>query len=591
MSNEPGTNSDLCWYNTLSGDFSSEKGLHKPNASRKRQPFGLEDVHKDDVSATTADSTSTDVEGYLSATSVPNKLLGSPTKRRRPSTKGNSHTQTPTKPRNIAGNADNTSPIGTGIQTPPPSSTGTTRKHGRSSKCVSSASTSSTDLISPPQTSPTKASAIGVPRTRVPVNRPARRLDRIGRSVPSRPASPIHDNAVERALPHTNLDWSLLRGEISTLSAPLNTSCDESSPSTEDLVDSVAFSFTQSSDFECLPRGVDPNLIFYSSTESVSSSMTDGCNNAVSSFLGIPYHHQYMHQQREEQRRLRKRQGSSSYKGPETHAAKDGLARRCADRSTLPGYSSSSAPVPMYKSHLLSGARSKGALSQSQSTNSQYPSIRPSSRQSRNEVVLNISPRGRAKAEKTVVLESDTEIEDGLVNTTSDSFDESDSSFDDDIPRGLGPDGSEYISFRRRRAAQKHRSNPGAEIESRENTCPNNTLPTPTRRVAAFAMSAAAAATRTGYESSPRLPTPMRSSPPATLSRSSASFINKKLSLKDMQILYNYATNSDDESEAETVVDESVDFPGDADDGDAVTALRRVMGAGRPRCSVGGTQV
>ncbi|KAG0125723.1 hypothetical protein HOY82DRAFT_131949 [Tuber indicum] len=220
----------------------------------------------------------------------------------------------------------------------------------------------------------------------------------------------------------------------------------------------------------------------------------------------------------------------------------------------------------------------------------------------RTEVTLAISPGGRAKAEATIVYESsDTEADEVQ---TWDSFEESDSSFDDDEPRGLGPDGKEYIVYR-----ERNRLGPVCEgrsaLQRRSSTVfekPTHTGPpprTPTRRSSAELASSigekgfkgfAANAASGRLDSSPRLPTPLRSSPPASIGRhlrecvwraSGSSFSGSRVSLLGTPTLGSMHEVSD-ESEAETVVDgtDIVNLAEDedgGDDGDAMVALKKVM--------------
>ena len=211
-------------------------------------------------------------------------------------------------------------------------------------------------------------------------------------------------------------------------------------------------------------------------------------------------------------------------------------------------------------------------------------------KRARTEVVLAISADGRAQAKATVVHQPPaasttvTAIDDGdSISSGYDSLEESDSSFDGDAPRGMAPDGSEYLSYRRRRCSSAvdqifHRSTNSSSSFGAPRT------PKRSRGILARATNGR----RNRAESSlTTLPTPLKSSPPPSnghIGRSQSFNTNPTPQLPQFEDLDDVA------SEAETVVDEPIELPmdkGDAD-GDALTALKQLLAHSRTRAGGGG---
>jgi len=212
-------------------------------------------------------------------------------------------------------------------------------------------------------------------------------------------------------------------------------------------------------------------------------------------------------------------------------------------------------------------------------------------KRARTEVVLAISADGRAQAKATVVHHQEPAVattvaaiaddDDGdRVLGGYDSFEESDSSFDGDSPRGMAPDGSEYLSYRRRRCSSAVGSD--QIVHSSTNLSSSFGVPrTPKRSRRVLARVTQGKRNRTA-SSSTTLPTPLKSSPPP--SRGRIRRPQPSATVRTPQ-LPRFQNLDEDASEAETVVDEPVQLPmenGDAD-GDALTALKRLVAQSRAR--------
>lgn len=212
-------------------------------------------------------------------------------------------------------------------------------------------------------------------------------------------------------------------------------------------------------------------------------------------------------------------------------------------------------------------------------------------KRARTEVVLAISADGRAQAKATVVYQQPavhatvTAIDgDDNISSGYDSFEESDSSFDGDAPRGMAPDGSEYLSYRRRRCSSAVGSD--QMFHSSTNLAASFGAPRTPKR--ARGVLARVNGRRNRAESaSTTLPTPLKSSPPPLnghIRRSQSFATNPTPQLPQFEDL------DEDGSEAETVVDEPIELPmdiGDAD-GDALTALKRLLAQSRAAGGGGG---
>ena len=190
--------------------------------------------------------------------------------------------------------------------------------------------------------------------------------------------------------------------------------------------------------------------------------------------------------------------------------------------------------------------------------------------------MLEISADGRAQTRAGMAYMSDLAGEGDTGYW--DSFDESDSSLDGDTPRGLAPDGSEYTVYRRRSAlGSMDTKSSVSKTASKKNLQPQRLQFTPRKTSSSFTRLTTAAATgRRKMESSPRLPTPMRSSPPASTHQLGAMRSPAEESTPQLPQL---GDADDSGSEAETVMDE--EEPLEGDDTDALAALKKVLARNR----------
>lgn len=414
---------------------------------------------------------------------------------------------------------------------------------------------------------------------------------------------------------------------------------------TDETSDNLTFSFLEFND-QCgleMPLDVNPNLLFSSTTNSVASSMIGGIPDDFKPFTFVqqPYQHQYLQHLREKQLEVqRQRQlqekvskeklrrertvaasGGSRHSSVLNHSRSDGFLHAPARRQDTRAASFNAAAIKRCSSNINRRSEiervltpepprqmSPRPLSTLKRTTERIPSRAP---KARTEVVLAISPGGRAKAETTVIYEnSDIDIEEPAPPSW-DSLEESDSSFDDDMPRGLGPDGIDYTLYRQRKIGDPFQdagpTSHRLKVQSHENSPRAPPPRTPTRRSPlkmplsgtgrrshGFAASTAAAATSTNgrFDSSPRLPTPLKSSPPCSLDRRLGEQVRRAnhSSLTPSQSMSGIGAprlrpmqEVSDESEAETVVDGTdIGIPDDEEeDGNALHALKRVMMARR----------
>lgn len=368
----------------------------------------------------------------------------------------------------------------------------------------------------------------------------------------------------------SQFDWNLIRksmftepAEIFTSNSSMRTERNTSPFYADTQSDSIHYSFMASDNSDI--ASVDPNLIF-SEPSSATGSMIDGFNGGNKHRVAAnqkPYQHQYLQRQREQEERARRRQQKEN---TDVTSART-LRHKKGSYATLLSASSGirrSSSVPRSTDNHSSASNRKVSNSNSRTSPTK-------STKSRTEVVLEISPSGRAKAQTTVIYESESEKE----PVDWDSLDESDSSFDGDTPRGLAPDGSEYSSFRQR-------SDPVSESKpptsTRFSTRPLHSVPrTPTKNRHASA-SAVSATRRNGIESSPRLPTPLRSSPPPSMG-----ILRRTRSAMATNVTSQTTIIDEDNSEAETVVDEPLGLHLAEDPDDAISALRQVVARGGRR--------
>lgn len=415
----------------------------------------------------------------------------------------------------------------------------------------------------------------------------------------------------------------------------------------DETSDNLTFSFLEFDD-PCgleMPLDVNPNLLFSSTSNSVASSMV-GLPDDFKPFTFVqqPYQHQYLQHLREKKledqrqrqvqenvskERLRRERTVDALGGHNeprhssvlNHSRSDGFLHAPAGRQDTRAANFNAAAIKRCSSNISRRGEIERAttpepprkmsprpLSTLKRTTERIPS---KALKARTEVVLAISPGGRAKTETTVIYEnSDTDIEEPTPGGW-DSLEESDSSFDDEVPRGLGPDGIDYTLYRQRKVADPFQDTRPTlhklKVTLHENPPKAPPPRTPTRRSPlkmplsgtsrrsnGFAANTAAAATSTNgrLDSSPRLPTPLKSSPPCGLDRRLGERVRRAShsSLTPSQSMSGMGTprlrrmqEVSDESEAETVVDGTeIGIPGnEEEDGDAMHALKRVMMARR----------
>ncbi|TGZ79871.1 hypothetical protein EX30DRAFT_70939 [Ascodesmis nigricans] len=605
---KPPSAGHMKWHNTIQEDFSfhedQENMAAPPSAlfGRKRHAGSSEGLHA--MMNTFSATESLDPRMHPASASG----VVSPTKRHRRSDSGPQNplsTKTPTKPsreRAVLGNG-----LRSGMQTPPPSSTGTVgRRGGRGPGRVTSASKTApvgsrrNKIIPPPsELSPAKSGTSISGRSLQPQLNSTNNINTEFPvfKVPDTPSARkalFWDNGIDRRrreITHSQFDWSSARGNLFALPES-NTDISEmlsgppsisyrrhASPTiTEAPSDSAQFSFLGSDDHQDFEHKhhVNPTLLF-SEPPSTASSFNDHVSPSQR-----PYHHQYLQRLREQEERARRRER----RDPE-------MKENAVPRTHLRGR--------------RDGTRNFSERSNASSTSARTSSPRKySAAAPRQEVVLEISPSGRAKAQKIVYEESQTQNPQLLNSpgsaTTWDSLDDSDSSYDDgDAPRGLAPDGSEYITFRRRSLDPLYNSCPGAGLHP-TNTPHLRRQRHPPPGIDTF--SAQNIPTQNHdielSSSSPKLPTPYRSSPPvATTSASRHRQLHPPAAA---------AIEEEEESEAETVLDvadddgtapsprpppppainsidpnETEDEITAEDEADAVEALKRALGRARPK--------
>lgn len=415
---------------------------------------------------------------------------------------------------------------------------------------------------------------------------------------------------------------------------------------TDEVSDNLTFSFLEFDD-SCvleMPLDVNPNLLFSSTSNSVASSMIGGLHDDFKpfSFVQQPYQHQYLQhlreKQLEEQRQLQEKVSKERLKRERTvaasgshngsrhssvlnHSRSDSFLHAPVGRQDTRAANFNAAAIKRCSSNIARRGEvervitpeplrqmSPRPLSTLRRTTERIPN---KASRARTEVVLAISPGGRAKTETTVIYEgSDIDIEEPT-HGGWDSLEESDSSFDDEVPRGLGPDGIDYTLYRQRKIADPFQDigptshKPKVVLHENFPRAPPPRTPTrrsplkmplsgTSRRSNVFAASAAAAATSINgrLDSSPRLPTPLKSSPPCGFDRRLGERVRRAShsSLTPSQSMSGTGTprlrrmqEVSDESEAETVVDGTeIGIPDEEEeDGDAMHALKRVMIARR----------
>jgi hypothetical protein len=601
----------LKWHNTLPEDFSAHSVTPKmehPSKSlsfvgKKRQSSSTEGLNAlmiaDDhtlngskLSLDTGASLGPSVDAF-------------PTKRHRKS----SHTKTPIKSSRLTVVSKKASSPGHGIQTPPPSSTGATKRKGRLSQRIVTKSRSGNRALSPPHTSPYKLHASSMSSLNADYHAGKSFLSN-GHSRHGDQKALFWDDGLGFGCGDGELaqfDWNLSQENIYTPDFPEMFNSNSllrtraiSPVHTDTASDSAHFSFMRSDYDDIIPTGVDPNLIF-SEPSSAAPSMIDDFRDSRQELTPTqrPYQHQRLQRQREQEERLKRRQEyqAEHYQNLTMRRSYDTLKNgsTCMGISRKPLLSAPTTSRRIFSSPTK--YNTERTQHQFQLTNfCPNASLSNKNIKPRMEVVLAISPGGRAQAKTTVVYESDSAADFERIPSGSsgwDSLDESDSSYDGDSPRGLAPDGSKYLSFRKRSASrpvsdQGPKSLPSA---TKKPLIQSKTTPlTPTKAGDMVTASAAstAATGRTRIDSSPRLPTPriatpLKSSPPPSLNIPREA--NACESTSATAQLLNFEDVENSASEAETVVDEPTNpREEDADkvaEGDALAALRKVMSRGR----------
>ncbi|KAI5816473.1 hypothetical protein BZA77DRAFT_60511 [Pyronema omphalodes] len=599
----------LTWHNTLPEDFTNYGRGHTAAAgSRKRQAAtGLDAslAGGSTLQATAPGDAEKHISGDYSAGDA------SPTKRHRGLAKKSSlaglKTESPVEPSLSASipplkcpSAENQEK-GTehGMQTPPSSSAGIKK---RSRVPIQRSLSTGNTVLSPPHTSPSKLAL-------APQVSPAKRhqsstsvLNTVHSLTPRQHAT-INSLSPRDAGPYTQKalywddglslpslprqdqqpGWSVIRQNMFTARAV----------SPDLTADSANFLFSFDSDYSeqhysnYAPGSVNPNLLF-SEPSSTASSMIDGVHDSHSTSRG-PYHHQNLQSQREQEER-RARRAARKDKGDSFRRKRRHEHPRASIIEGEVENDENEENIPLYPVRYFNKSRTS-------------PTKSMSSTRSHTEVVLTIAADGRAIAKTTVIHEpadppsplAPADVDEPLVEEPTpdwESGEESDSSFDEGSPRGLAPDGGEYLSFRRRKQGMregrismrgsKSRSSISIEPLRKDHTVPvaPHTPPAPNVLLPAtglFALPPApmhphpgpstlsatsGAIPRRALDSSPRLPAPFRSSPP-------------QLKRPDTADAPTPATIRDEGSEAETVVDQDQEM--EDDDTDAVSALRKVV--------------
>lgn len=389
-----------------------------------------------------------------------------------------------------------------------------------------------------------------------------------------------------------------------------------------DLSDPMAFSFNSPGDLDTdsLPS-IDPNLIFSSRPTSDASSLFGGYADtdilsSSSAANDQPYQHQHDYSRREralelqrtqkrKEKPTRKRLGSVNYRNVQSMTEDNLSMGHSFSENTLVSNSS-------FRAASLDEAVSRqGSVARGRENTTPPPSVKHL--QLKTEVQLLISPSGRAKTEKKKIYDdSETELDEAITSGNSvDESMESDSSFDEAMPRGLGPGGKPYSAVRKVKNTGDFVSKgpklglfSTAPLQSSSSiqdwTILDERPPTQsrvatkpveksTRRTLGVIQTPRRYTGRSLDEcilSSPKLPTPLRSTPGPSRSRMvGCSSYHGSLRM-DSRLQPQAILDISDESEAETVVDENVDpDPGpkcpepreEEQDGNALQALRHAV--------------
>ena len=541
---------------------------------------------------------------------------------------------TPIKSSPGSSGSSNTKGTGSGMQTPPPSSSSSTRRRGRPSKALAASSKAAalSPVSSPSKmgryikplnqgTSSAKVDGTGVhsslslshtpkPNASQPKTTPPSVKDIMaGIDIFDHRSSFMGDPPI--GLP------SFEEGSIfpSTLETDLFMHSDMGMGFGA-YPDQMAFSFQYNSDFssDCLPSINPKNLIFSPRTTSDDSSLfggycdeTDVLSNS-SQANEQPYQHQYNYSRKQRALEIERVQKCKS-KILRRQSLENRHARHPMPSDHLLALSASASMAAS-----LDNVASRRTAMNSRTLDTITPPPNGKHLKTKKSVMLLISPSGRAKTETQVMYDdSETEVDEATVESQSvDESMESDSSFDDPTPRGLGPGGKPYSATRKPKAsgglalgpplglfstapiggpsqpsswddtdddeemAPSTRSSSARKPVVRHSGAENALHQTPRRSRRSFLDEC--------ILSSPKLPTPLKSSPGNLLNRprvmSMPTFgglkMDSSLHARGPAIL-----DISDESEAETVVDENVPIPEPkeikAEEGDALHALRNVV--------------
>lgn len=588
----------LKWHNTLPEDFSG-----KPLSRRKESGSTAGHKRQNSFHELQAAQTPTKkgiIEPFYQnefASAMPVSIspgsIPSPTKRQKATTV-NGTLKTPVKIR-TGGALGSVKSTSSGMATPPPTTATTGRRRGRPPKNRAPPA----ENILPPAQAPTSVLAKAMnstPSSRTllaeqPIQQPKFKTNppQLDSTRPSTSAAELSKNifwegnadlsAAIGTSTTSGFDWSSVSATSSDVADMLDTlTCHTSSTdnisSDYDPNDRMHFSFMGEEDsLDSFALSVDPNLIFASSKGELASP-PQGAETRKSPrykmpFLDMPYQHQVLYAQREkealkEKKRLEKERKLAARKAGLDVPFEPSTSRAGSVRSR----SQASSPV-------------KGGSVFSDDAQG------PGKKLKRKPIVqLTISPSGRAKTE--IRHESDTEPEEAFADAEPESSNQwqdyldSDSSLDEDTPRGLGPGGRDYSTIR----ASRMRMHDGSPRKPRNKYSSMPTLRTPSKRATGATIMSIFP------DTSPQLPAPLKPSPqyvrPTSKGRSrriSCSSFNSQFTASTGV----FTTLSDlrDESEAETVHGED-DFDGNLffgsedlnGEGNALHALKELM-AGR----------
>ncbi|KAI5805613.1 hypothetical protein DFH27DRAFT_524096 [Peziza echinospora] len=644
----------LKWHNTLPQHFSgyqAQKPIVTPGRrAEKRHIQSPDAVQMDQPSRKWGDG----AEFGGMAPTLAESAAPSPTKRQRANGRSSNLT-TPVKSNSGLNGAGSVKSAGSGMQTPPPSSSSIGKRRGRPPKMAQFSDTPRAAAISPLSSPSTANRYLKHSSQATPAPASGRRASlELSHTLAKGAQNGTKDTATgsdlypERssfAEADTSLDWPSFDEETGFPASIGSDMFLHSDMGYHDPSDHMAFSFYNSeteNDFRrSTDPSIDPTLLFTSRPTSDASSIFGGYGDDLDVISSSgqadeqPYQHQFNYSRREhalelqrsQRRRLRRKNGDPGYSKKIQEALETGL-RRSNSENPLSGSMAASLDEAVKRQAAM---HLKGR--------EQTPPPPEKTAPPKTSIQLLISPGGRAKTEARVFYEdSETELDEPTTGSQSlDESMESDSSLDEPIARGLGPGGKPYSAIRRARSAGAFSPRGMAPKlglfmnESKSNSYSLKghieTLPRPTTppRAISTAKPIEGLSSRTTTQgnqnvihqtprrhagrfmdecilSSPKLPTPLRTSPghhnnrPRIITTSS----NYGDLTMDSRLHHRPVLEISDESEAETVVDETL--PEDDDDqvsgfgideqeeGDALHALRSVVAKRRGTDSEMGRQ-